>query len=160
MNAPRGNRWGPVPWEPRFWEFVDKDGPVPERRPELGPCWVWIGYIKPNGYASFYVWNGQGSTAKRYVHRISYELHLGAIPEGLTVDHLCSRRHCVRPSHLEAVTQKVNVRRALPPRTHCPAGHEYTPENTWNPPGTNSQKCRTCHRDRQRERRRRAKEAA
>jgi hypothetical protein len=25
----------------RFWSKVDRNGPVPEHRPELGPCWVW-----------------------------------------------------------------------------------------------------------------------
>jgi hypothetical protein len=33
--------------EERFWEKVDKNGPVPAHRPELGPCWVWgtIGHL-------------------------------------------------------------------------------------------------------------------
>ena len=31
------------PVEERFWPKVDKNGPVPEPHPELGPCWVWTG---------------------------------------------------------------------------------------------------------------------
>lgn len=27
----------------RFWEKVNKDGPIPEHQPELGPCWEWTG---------------------------------------------------------------------------------------------------------------------
>lgn len=27
--------------EPKFWEKVNKHGPVPEHCPELGPCWIW-----------------------------------------------------------------------------------------------------------------------
>ena len=26
----------------RFWSKVDKNGPIPSHRPELGPCWIWI----------------------------------------------------------------------------------------------------------------------
>lgn len=42
-------------------------------------------------------------------------------------------------------------------RTHCPQGHEYTPENTYVKPATGHRECRTCHRERQRERRVRTK---
>ncbi|MBU6428993.1 MAG: hypothetical protein KGR26_08285, partial [Cyanobacteria bacterium REEB65] len=24
-----------------FWAQVDKDGPIPSHRPDLGPCWIW-----------------------------------------------------------------------------------------------------------------------
>lgn len=27
--------------EERFWAKVDKNGPMPEGRPDLGPCWLW-----------------------------------------------------------------------------------------------------------------------
>lgn len=33
-------------------------------------------------------------------------------------------------------------------KTHCPKGHEYTPENTYLNPGTGGRHCRTCTRDR------------
>ena len=29
----------------RFYENVNKDGPVPAHRPDLGPCWVWTGPV-------------------------------------------------------------------------------------------------------------------
>ncbi len=41
--------------------------------------------------------------------------------------------------------------------THCPSGHKYTVENTYIGPN-NKRKCRTCHRHRQREYKRRKKE--
>jgi hypothetical protein len=81
---------------------------------------------------------------------VAYELAIGPIPEGLTIDHLCRNRGCVNPAHLEAVTNRTNLLRgdgiaALNARkTHCKRGHEFTPENTyvWRE-GTRA--CRACH---------------
>jgi hypothetical protein len=36
-------------------------------------------------------------------------------------------------------------------KTHCPYGHEYTPENTYVRPGTKSRECITCRHIRRRE---------
>lgn len=49
----------------------------------------------------------------------------------MDVDHLCRNHSCVRHSHLEAVTHKVNMERgARAQATYCVNGHEYTEENT------------------------------
>ena len=38
----------------RFWSKVDFNGPVPEGRPLLGPCHVWIGSLAiRGGYGQF-----------------------------------------------------------------------------------------------------------
>jgi len=37
---------------------------------------------------------------------------VGPIPDGLHLDHLCANPPCVRPDHLEPVTQAENNRRA------------------------------------------------
>jgi hypothetical protein len=81
------------------------------------------------------------------IHRYIYELFSGPIPVGLVLDHLCRVRHCVNPEHLEPVTIAENVRRGLKGRmvTHCPKGHEYTPENTYT---YNRRECRRCKIDR------------
>lgn len=117
----------------RFWRKVDKSGPVPPLRPDLGNCWVWTGSRGKRGYASYRM--GKGAPNKR-VHRISYELLVGEIPDEYVVDHLCKIRFCVNPDHLEAVSNRENILRSDSPsarnarKTHCIRGHEFSPSNT------------------------------
>ena len=47
----------------------------------------------------------------RLAHIVAFELAGGVIPEGFDIDHLCSNRRCINPSHLEAVSHSVNVKR-------------------------------------------------
>jgi hypothetical protein len=44
----------------------------------------------------------------RKVHSVSYEVFVGPIPAGLTVQHSCNRRNCWEPSHLSVGTPKQN----------------------------------------------------
>ena len=99
-------------------------------------CWLWIGKINIDGY---------GVYADQRAHRVSFEKFKGPVPLGLEIDHLCSVRNCVNPSHLEAVTHKENVRRGnlgavtrarQMGKTHCPQGHEYNEINTYIAPKT------------------------
>lgn len=124
----------------RFWAFVEK----------TPTCWIWHGYVHRKGYGRF---NRIGSNQ---AHRVAYELLVGPIPEGLTLDHLCKSKACVNPEHLEAVTNKVNTLRggnacAMNARkTHCKYGHEFTPENTFEQYG-GGRGCVTCNRKYKRE---------
>ena len=121
-------------------------------------CWEWTG-ARSNGYGNVEVANRK----RRGAHRVIYELLVGAVPDGLELDHLCRNRGCVRPDHLEPVTASENNRRGInvlarkwASRTHCEHGHEYTPENTHI--GTRGQRiCRACERERQRQLRARQK---
>lgn len=109
-----------------FWKRVNKNGAIPEYRPELGPCWLWLGAPQKKGYGRIRI-GGKLLT----VHRYAYELLKAPIPHGLTLDHLCRVRLCVRPSHLEPVTSAVNTQRGVgitatnAAKTHCPKGHPY-----------------------------------
>lgn len=127
----------------RFWAMVDKAGPVPEYRPDLGPCWIWTGYVMPSGYG---FWQHTNGTIKTSAHRFAFELADEAIPDGLHVDHLCRNRACVRRSHLEAVTQAENNSRSWAARglkTHCKNGHPLSGENL-HIATTGQRVCRAC----------------
>lgn len=109
-------------------------------------CWIWLAAPGANGYARL-----DGTSA----HRVYYEKFVGAIPEGYEVDHLCERRNCVNPEHLEAVTKSENNRR----RAHiqysgknageCRRGHPMTGENVqYHGKKRKVSVCRQCARDR------------
>jgi hypothetical protein len=112
-----------------------------------GGCWVWTGTTTAAGYGQMSVLG-----RRQYTHRISYELFVGAIPEGLSIDHLCRVRACCNPEHLEAVTHAVNVGRGeRPTRTHCLHGHELSGYNLVI--AKKGRLCRQCGLDSQKRRR-------
>ena len=121
---------------------------------EPSGCWVWMGARVSSGYGA--IKNGGKQLA---VHRAAYELHVGLIPDGMVLDHLCRNPPCWRLDHLEVVTQQVNTLRGIGPtakqakRTHCKHGHEFTPENTYVGGFPSGRRCRTCRRDQERVRR-------
>ena len=102
-------------------------------------CWEWTGPLHHNGYGACSRFNGTNRA-----HRVTYELLVGPIPSGLVIDHLCRVRACVNPQHMEPVTDMENRRRGAAAITHCPHGHEYSPDNTYIKPGTGTRICRRC----------------
>ncbi len=107
-------------------------------------CWIFTGALS-QGYGVLGV--GRRGEGNIFAHRLAYEYLWGFIPASLHIDHLCMVRACCNPFHLEAVTQRVNNQRAQKAnrRTHCPKGHEYTPENTGHT--TRQRYCKTCRRE-------------
>ena len=133
-----GNRNRNVPLVDRFWMKVVKGD----------DCWEWIGARNPSGHGRFWV-AGKNAPA----HVFSYELHVGPVPEGLHLDHLCRHPWCVNPEHLEPVSLWENLRRAPATpavinagKTECPQGHPYDEANTCFSNGRRH--CRTCQRER------------
>jgi hypothetical protein len=85
-----------------------------EDRGYTSPCWVWLG-ARCGPYGC--VWRSVGGKRDpAYAHRLSYEHHIGRIPSGLVIDHLCGTHLCVNPEHLDAVSSGENTRRAAAKR--------------------------------------------
>ncbi len=79
-----------------FWSLVDKKGE--------DECWNWKGHIHDSGYGQF------GMDGIQYVHRLAYILTHGSIPKRLYILHKCNNPSCCNPNHLEAGTQKENIK--------------------------------------------------
>ena len=94
--------------------FNEKWVPVPE-----SGCWIWTAGLNSKGYGTV----RDGQTLKM-THRVSYELHVGQIPDGMHVLHKCDTPACVNPAHLflgthaDNMTDKVSKCRQSKGETH------------------------------------------
>lgn len=120
-------------------------------------CWMWTAAICRYGYGAVRV-DGRTRRAHRYV----YELLVGAIQDGREIHHVCEARACVNPAHMQPILPEDHRAlsrgrphdRARENRATCPHGHPYDAANT-SVRRDGSYFCRTCHRERERRRRKR-----
>lgn len=153
-----------LPLEERFALYVDRDGPMINGHPELGPCHLWTANTDGAGYGRIQVVAERGKKGRALLaHRVAWELFVGPIPGDLQPDHLCHtfaiadclggvtcpHRPCVSVLHLELVTPEENRLRGRinqnVGKTVCINGHDFTPENTyWDKRGRRS--CQECRR--------------
>ena len=77
--------------------------------PDACGCWPWE---NPTS-------NGYGRVLGRNAHCVVYEIFVGEIPEGITLDHLCTHKPCVNPAHMEEVPHVVNTQRHFGTEVHA-----------------------------------------
>lgn len=113
----RNPRYGDAKWERakycsrRCWQLGIRDDPreklLKRREISASGCWLWTGpKDRPNGYGLY----GGGGRGTSRVHRLSYELFVGPIPDGLLVCHKCDVCPCFNPDHLFLGTYRDNMR--------------------------------------------------
>ncbi len=156
----------------RFFEKVDFETGV--------PCWLWHGARNSQGYGNFWVGNGLWQQPHRWLYEFLYgptpdgleHDHLCRTPCCVLPDHIErvtrgennrrglgpaiqaeGRRRYWRNLKRQGKVSPGTLRMAEIQRskTHCPKGHPYDEANTYYSK-TGGRACRTCHRERERER--------
>lgn len=115
----------------------------PVRVDRLYGCWIWQSHKdESSGYGTQWI----GNRAYK-AHRWVYGVEVGPIPQDHALDHLCRRRLCVNPAHLEPVKQSVNERRKSwrhrSQQKRCRAGHDLYKHGRLTPEG--GKVCRLCN---------------
>lgn len=85
-------------WE-RIFSSIDRSNP--------DSCWEWPIISSKDKYGRH-----RRNLKNQLTHRISYEVNVGEIPEGLFVLHKCDNPPCCNPSHLFLGTHTDNMRDA------------------------------------------------
>lgn len=119
-------------------------------------CYVSTYSVASHGYAQI-GWgiapheDGRPRSSGTTAHRAAWTHVHGPIPEGVTIDHRCKNRRCVRVSHLRMLTNFENARRTSGrdwPEGQCVNGHPNS--DLYLADGGRRLRCRPCQRETQR----------
>lgn len=141
IHLSRWNRYG------RFHKLTTEDKFFQRVSESPDGCWLWA-RPQHDGYGRF---TAGPSRVKLMAHRWIYEHMIAEIPEGTEIDHLCKRRNCVNPYHLDPVTQRVNSLRSdniggvNTRKVRCNSGHPFDVANTYITPD-GRRECRQCRK--------------
>lgn len=123
------------PDEARFALNVNRNGPVPEHHPELGPCHLWTGQQDDSGYGLFCYHDNTGKLRRTRAHRwlLGYLRGKPLTREVVGKEdacHHCDNPPCVNQDHLYVGTRKQNIGDAVErkriwqlKRETCPKNH-------------------------------------
>jgi len=113
-------------------------------------CHLWQPSLDRDGYGIFFL-RGAG----RKAHRVAWFDAFGEIPKGYVINHVCRKRNCVNPQHLQILTPYENTHRdsnSLPyinsQKTVCPEGHPYDATESAGG-GRTIRICSSCRRKKQ-----------
>ena len=67
-------------------------------------CWLWTGKTEKHGYA-----RAMMDGTRKLAHRLSWELFVSPIAEGMDICHKCDTPNCIRPTHLFQGTHRDNI---------------------------------------------------
>jgi hypothetical protein len=122
---------------------------------QLGPCHLSTYSTASHGYAQV-GWTENGRTRMVLCHQVVWFADHGPIADGMTVDHRCHVKPCIRLEHLRLLTNEDNGRRNRPGLDwpldgSCANGHG--PEHRFaiaHKDGSRKTRCRECMNDWQR----------
>lgn len=152
--------WAPVPLYEGLYEVSDRgevrsvERQLPDGRHVQGFLLSQNRVGPDRSYFAVHLYRDNHRRARR-VAGIVAEVFLGPCPPGHEVRHMNGNSFDNRATNLAYGTSSQNhldqVRHGTHPqasKTHCPQGHEYTPENTYRKPSApNARRCRTCRRE-------------
>lgn len=112
-------------------------------------CWIWQRSRQTNGYPNMRVGSTTDGTRRNEgAHRVSYREHVGPIPDGHEIDHLCRTPLCVNPEHLEAVTRRENLMRSTGPAARNAAKDACTKcGGPYTVTSSGHRRCRPCYNE-------------
>lgn len=116
-------------------------------------CWLWKAGKFKNGYAQFWLDDGNFS-GQKYAHRVSFSWFVSPLQRKMDIHHICNTKHCVNPAHLILITRSEHLLEDIKngvrvTKTHCKQGHSLSGDNLYI--SKKQRVCKTCRAKRLRE---------